>query len=123
METLNAKSLLLVYRVLDYTMLTMKEDGSRETGFQSVLVHHTPTVYSTAGKSLPQRYLHIVVQISKAKNQYLMMLAKSPVHIYDFACIIRYKYDMSVEEASELARRSIYHATFRDGASGGVASG
>ena len=37
--------------------------------------------------------------------------------------IIRYKFDMSVEEASELARRSIYHATFRDGASGGVASG
>ncbi|AES72343.1 putative proteasome endopeptidase complex [Medicago truncatula] len=33
-----------------------------------------------------------------------------------------YKYDMSVEEASELARRAIYHATFRDGASGGVAS-
>ena len=30
---------------------------------------------------------------------------------------------MTVEEASELARRSIYHATFRDGASGGVASG
>ena len=30
---------------------------------------------------------------------------------------------MSVEEAAELARRSIYHATFRDGASGGVASG
>ncbi|KAL5072392.1 hypothetical protein RYX36_011376, partial [Vicia faba] len=35
---------------------------------------------------------------------------------------IGYKYDMSVEEASELARRAIYHATFRDGASGGVAS-
>ncbi|ONK72414.1 uncharacterized protein A4U43_C04F19190 [Asparagus officinalis] len=33
-----------------------------------------------------------------------------------------YRYDMSVEEAAELARRSIYHATFRDGASGGVAS-
>lgn len=30
---------------------------------------------------------------------------------------------MSVEEAAELARRAIYHATFRDGASGGVASG
>lgn len=30
---------------------------------------------------------------------------------------------MSIEEASELARRAIYHATFRDGASGGVASG
>ncbi|KAL4629182.1 hypothetical protein ACB092_05G289700 [Castanea dentata] len=29
---------------------------------------------------------------------------------------------MSIEEAAELARRSIYHATFRDGASGGVAS-
>lgn len=35
----------------------------------------------------------------------------------------RYRYDMSVEEAAELARRAIYHATFRDGASGGVASG
>ncbi|KAK9275250.1 hypothetical protein L1049_022512 [Liquidambar formosana] len=27
-----------------------------------------------------------------------------------------YRYDMSVEEAAELARRAIYHATFRDGA-------
>ena len=34
-----------------------------------------------------------------------------------------YRYDMSIEEAAELARRAIYHATFRDGASGGVASG
>ncbi|KAL6561763.1 Proteasome subunit beta type-5-A [Orobanche minor] len=34
----------------------------------------------------------------------------------------RYHFDMSVEEAAELARRAIYHATFRDGASGGVAS-
>jgi len=33
-----------------------------------------------------------------------------------------YRYDMSVEEAAELGRRAIYHATFRDGASGGVAS-
>ena len=30
---------------------------------------------------------------------------------------------MSIDEAAELARRAIYHATFRDGASGGVASG
>jgi 20S proteasome alpha/beta subunit len=30
---------------------------------------------------------------------------------------------MSVEEAGELARRAIYHATFRDGASGGCVSG
>ena len=30
---------------------------------------------------------------------------------------------MSIEEAGELGRRAIYHATFRDGASGGVASG
>lgn len=37
--------------------------------------------------------------------------------------IASYHYDMSVEEAAELARRAIYHATFRDGASGGVASG
>eukprot|EP00250_Pteridium_aquilinum_P007726 c17391_g1_i1 orf=140-970(+) len=33
-----------------------------------------------------------------------------------------YREDMSIEEAAELARRAIYHATFRDGASGGVAS-
>jgi 20S proteasome subunit beta 5 len=34
-----------------------------------------------------------------------------------------YKYDMSVEEACELGRRSIYHATFRDAMSGGRVSG
>ncbi|GJY33941.1 DNA gyrase subunit A, chloroplastic/mitochondrial, partial [Tanacetum coccineum] len=34
----------------------------------------------------------------------------------------RYRYDMTVDEAAEVARRSIYHATFRDGSSGGVAS-
>ncbi|XBI35493.1 hypothetical protein VPH35_121169 [Triticum aestivum] len=34
-----------------------------------------------------------------------------------------YKFNMSVEEAAELARRAIYHATFRDGASGGCVSG
>ncbi|XP_020587214.1 proteasome subunit beta type-5-like isoform X2 [Phalaenopsis equestris] len=33
-----------------------------------------------------------------------------------------YRFDLSIEEAAELARRAIYHATFRDGASGGVAS-
>ncbi|KAH7684992.1 Peptidase T1A proteasome beta-subunit protein [Dioscorea alata] len=33
-----------------------------------------------------------------------------------------YRYDLSIEEAAELGRRAIYHATFRDGASGGVAS-
>ncbi|CAK9116128.1 unnamed protein product, partial [Durusdinium trenchii] len=31
-----------------------------------------------------------------------------------------YSYDLTVEEAVELGRRSIYHATHRDGASGGV---
>lgn len=31
-----------------------------------------------------------------------------------------YKWDLSVDEAVELGRRSIYHATHRDGASGGV---
>lgn len=33
-----------------------------------------------------------------------------------------YKWDMSVEDAIELGRRSIYHATFRDCASGGTVS-
>lgn len=34
-----------------------------------------------------------------------------------------YKYDMSIDEACELGRRSIYHATFRDAMSGGRVSG
>lgn len=34
-----------------------------------------------------------------------------------------YKWDLSVDEAIELGRRSIYHATFRDAASGGTVSG
>ena len=39
------------------------------------------------------------------------------------ASVFRFNWDMSIEEAVELARRAIYHATFRDGASGGVVSG
>ena len=31
-----------------------------------------------------------------------------------------YKHDMSIEEAIDLGRRAIYHATFRDAYSGGV---
>ena len=42
---------------------------------------------------------------------------------YIFPLFSSYRYDMTVEEAAELARRAIYHATFRDGASGGVVSG
>jgi hypothetical protein len=34
-----------------------------------------------------------------------------------------YRFNMSVEEAGELARRAIYGATFRDAASGGCVSG
>ena len=34
-----------------------------------------------------------------------------------------YDYDMSVADAIELGRRSIYHATFRDAYSGGVVNG
>jgi 20S proteasome subunit beta 5 len=33
-----------------------------------------------------------------------------------------YKHDLSVPEAIELGRRAIYHATFRDAASGGTVS-
>uniref|UniRef100_A0A0A9ZI00 proteasome endopeptidase complex n=1 Tax=Lygus hesperus TaxID=30085 RepID=A0A0A9ZI00_LYGHE len=31
-----------------------------------------------------------------------------------------YRADLSVEEACDLARRSIFHATYRDGGSGGI---
>lgn len=43
--------------------------------------------------------------------------------LFSNVCLSRYRYNMSVEEAGELGRRAIYHATFRDAASGGVASG
>lgn len=34
-----------------------------------------------------------------------------------------YKFDMSAEEACELGRRAIYHATHRDAYSGGIVNG
>lgn len=34
-----------------------------------------------------------------------------------------YKYDLSVEDAIDLGRRAIFHATFRDAYSGGFVSG
>lgn len=34
-----------------------------------------------------------------------------------------YQWDMSVEEATELGRRAIYHATHRDAYSGGIVNG
>ena len=34
-----------------------------------------------------------------------------------------YRYDLSDEEAHELGRRAIYHATFRDASSGGIIRG
>ena len=34
-----------------------------------------------------------------------------------------YKYDMEVDEACELGRRSVYHATHRDAYSGGIING
>ncbi|RXH85494.1 hypothetical protein DVH24_009315 [Malus domestica] len=52
----------------------------------------------------------------------LCILCYAPVILLTQVDYARYRYDMSVEEAAELARRAIYHATFRDGASGGVAS-
>lgn len=54
----------------------------------------------------------------------IMESALCPYLAYNNLCTYdRYREDLSVEEAAELARRAIYHATFRDGASGGVASG
>lgn len=38
------------------------------------------------------------------------------------ACV-RYRWDLSQEEAEELGRAAIFHATYRDSASGGTASG
>lgn len=59
-------------------------------------------------------YFETIVHLSIYYDLYILI---------DVVWQSRYRYDLSVEEAAELARRAIYHATFRDGASGGVASG
>ncbi|GJT40019.1 DNA helicase [Tanacetum coccineum] len=58
-----------------------------------------------------------------ANNFHISILIGEGSTIKLMELYMRYRYDMTVDEAAELARRSIYHATFRDGSSGGVASG
>jgi hypothetical protein len=51
-----------------------------------------------------------------------LLLAYTVLLTYELP-LFSYRYVMPVEEAAELARRAIYQATFRDGASGGCVSG
>ena len=51
------------------------------------------------------------------------VLAYRPIKIVFLNCSGCDRRDMSVEEACELGRRAIYHATFRDAVSGGTVSG
>ncbi|KAK1405081.1 Proteasome endopeptidase complex [Heracleum sosnowskyi] len=54
------------------------------------------------------------------KGTRFLIGSRSPVA--DIVLDSWYHYDMTVEEAVELARRFMYHATFSDGVSGGTAS-
>lgn len=46
-----------------------------------------------------------------------MLLAPLPYYFVTGSC---YKYDMSDEEAIDLGKRAIYHATYRDAYSGSI---
>ena len=50
-------------------------------------------------------------------------VASSPLHIAPGVLDSGYSWDMSVEDAIDLGRRSIYHATHRDAGSGGFING
>ncbi|XP_075636875.1 proteasome subunit beta type-5-like [Castanea sativa] len=94
--------------VLDYIMWTVKEEGS-------------PYAYGVLDNGcvlFPQYFTlpNVFLKFVEGNNDFCIFDLIS--HEIDW----NYRYDMSIEEAAELARRSIYHATFRDGASGGVAS-
>ncbi len=56
---------------------------------------------------------------------FLLSLSFSlPCSLYAYGVLDEgYRWDLSVEDAIELGLRSIYHATFRDAASGGTVSG
>ncbi|GJT40020.1 DNA helicase [Tanacetum coccineum] len=75
-------------------------------------------------KGIPAHGLFSFEEVKNAANNFhisILIGEGSTVKLMEL--YIRYQYDMIVDEAAELARRSIYHATFRDGSSGGVASG
>lgn len=70
----------------------------------------------------------MVYIVATSLTEIIFIIVKLLVDLFSEGCcsllvVFRFNWDMSIEEAVELARRSIYHATFRDGASGGVVSG
>jgi hypothetical protein len=90
-------------------MLIAKVPGSRETGSLLALVPCTLMVSWMKGRILFISVVSLLCGLLNLKVNNVLPLS--------------YRFKMSVEEAGELARRAIYHATFRDGASGGCVSG
>lgn len=93
-------------------MLIVRVQGSREPGSLLVRGLYMLMVSWMRGRFIP------LLRCFAHCSYYLG--AACP---YVCASHFSYKFNMSVEEAAELARRAIYHATFRDGASGGCVSG
>lgn len=107
-------------------MYYVDNEGGRLKGDRFSVGSGSPYAYGVldSGYVSISRYHHcptslLVKAQTKTRSCFTIITTQS----YGSFFVNRYKFDMSVEEASELARRSIYHATFRDGASGGVASG
>ncbi|GKA87746.1 DNA helicase, partial [Tanacetum coccineum] len=78
---------------------------------------------SEAGKFGTEGGLFSFEEVKNAANNFhISILIGEGLTIKLMELYMRYRYDMTVDEPAELARRSIYHATFHDGSSGGVAS-
>nr|POF18442.1 proteasome subunit beta type-5-a [Quercus suber] len=104
-------------RVLDYIMWTVKEEGSKDT---ISVGSGSPYAYGV----LDNECSPFAVILSCLVIYLKFVEGNNNVALLTVFCEINwnYRYDISIEEAAELARWSIYHATFCDGASGGVAS-
>jgi hypothetical protein len=94
-------------------MLTVRVQGSREPGSLLVLVLYMLMVSWMRGR------FFIPLLCCFVRCSYYLAVACP----YGCDSPISYKFNMSIEEAAELARSAIYEATHRDGASGGVVSG
>ena len=79
--------------------------GAAPAGHDLALARCSPPLMPQASRTPPQRLPH-------------------SCSLYAYGVLDNgYRWDLSVDEAVELGQRAIYHATFRDAASGGTVSG
>ena len=95
--------------------------------FQWALDQLMPMVFSTSKiyKSSVYTYINISILVLKFYNNniFFLLLYFNLLFIYYYVCTSYYRYDLTVDEAIELGKRAILHATHRDAYSGGINNG